>query len=299
VKRLPSTTTWIKIAVSAVAVAAIVCRLIWPNIKNAIDVIAFGLFVVAVLPWLSSIIESVDFPGGWGVKLRDVQGAGSLVTAGAETKSAAAHPSPRGAARDAPQAEAKAAMQGSGVRTIPLDASEPAFMSIVSRDPNLALVGLRIEIEKRVRQLAGTHGLPDRLPLRKMLNELRRTEILDSQTLQGLDELIMAGNDAAHGATVQDSGAQWAIEYGPKVLAVLDAYITEEKCIKYLRAYHPKVWDRLMVLDEAMRFKFYNLLVEYLQKPGADPSAADVNLLGAFGTDDAELERLLTSIHPD
>jgi hypothetical protein len=224
VKRLPSTTSCIKIAVSAVAVAAIVCRLIWPNIKNAIDVIAFGLFVVAVLPWLSSIIESVDFPGGWGVKLRDVQGAGSLVTAGAETKSAAAgHPSPRGAARDASQAEAEAAMQGSQVRTIPLDASEPAYMSIVSRDPNLALVGLRIEIEKRVRQLAATHGLPDHLPLRKMLNELRRTEILDSQTCHGLDQLIMAGNDAAHGATVQTSVAQWAIEYGPEVLAVLDA----------------------------------------------------------------------------
>jgi hypothetical protein len=53
-----------------------------------------------------------------------------------------------------------------------------------------------------------------------------------------------------------------------------------------------------MNLDEAMRLTFYNLLVDYLQKSGAEPSAADVNLLGAFGTDDAALERLLTSIQP-
>jgi hypothetical protein len=75
-------------------------------------------------------------------------------------------------------------------------------------------------------------------------------------------------------------------------------FITKEKCIKYLRAHHPKVWDRLMNLDEAMRLTFYNLLVDYLQKSGAEPSAADVNLLGAFGTDDAALELLLTSIQP-
>jgi hypothetical protein len=54
------------------------------------------------------------------------------------------------------------------------------------------------------------------------LNELRRSEVLEPQALEGLDELINAGNRAAHGATVQDSVAQWAIEYGPKVLAVLD-----------------------------------------------------------------------------
>jgi len=178
-----------------VAVAGIVFRLIWPNVK--IDVIAFGLFVVAVLPWLSSILESAKFPGGWEVKFRDVQRAASRVTAGAEPKFTAA--------------------------------LEPAFVSIASQDPNLALVGLRIEIEKRLRQLAVKHGLADRLPLRQILNELRRKEILDPQVLQGLDELIIAGNNAAHGATVQDSIAQWAIDYGPNILATLDAQLESAK----------------------------------------------------------------------
>ena len=181
-------TTWIKIAVSITAVIAVVVRLIWPNIK--IDAVAFGLFVVAVLPWLSSILESAKFPGGWEVKFRDLQKAASQVTAGAESTSTAT--------------------------------AEPSFVSIANQDPNLALVGLRIEIEKRLREMAARYGLPERQPLNRIFHELRRREILDPQALEGLDELIIAGNHAAHGAVVQTSVAQWAIEYGPKVLAVLD-----------------------------------------------------------------------------
>ena len=186
-KRLAHT-TWIKLAVSFAATVGIVVRLFWPSIK--IDVVALGLFVVGVLPWLSSILESAKFPGGWEVKFRDVQRAASQVTSGAELSAA--------------------------------PALEPSFVSIASRDPNLALVGLRIEIEKRLRELAARYDLPGRLPLRRLLQELRRHEILEPQALSGLDELVNAGDDAAHGAGVQDSIAQWAIEYGPKVLAVLD-----------------------------------------------------------------------------
>ena len=54
---------------------------------------------------------------------------------------------------------------------------------------------------------------------------LDREESAADQTrdpLEGLDELTIAGNSAAHGATVRASVAQWAIEYAPKVLAVLD-----------------------------------------------------------------------------
>jgi hypothetical protein len=186
-----ASTTWIKIAVSITAVIAVVARLIWPNIK--IDAVAFGLFVVAVLPWLSSILESAKFPGGWEVKFRDLQKAASQVTAGAESTS-----------------------------TVTV---EPSFVSIANQDPNLALVGLRIEIEKRLREMAAKYGLPERQPLNRIFQELRRREIFDLQALEGLDELIIAGNHAAHGAVVQNSVAQWAIEYGPKVLAVLDDHL--------------------------------------------------------------------------
>jgi hypothetical protein len=186
-----SPTTWIKLAISVVAAGAITVRVIWPNVK--IDLIALGLILLGVLPWLSSILESAKFPGGWEITFRDVQKAASQVTAGADSE--------------------------------PTAAPKPSFMSFSAQDPNLALVGLRIEIEKRLRELAVEHGLPDLPSLRQILNELRRKEVLDQQALEGLDKLIDAGTRAAHGATVQAPVAQWAIEYAPKVLAVLDDHL--------------------------------------------------------------------------
>ncbi len=90
--------------------------------------------------------------------------------------------------------------------------------------------------------------------------------------------------------------------------------MTNEKCFEYLRERHPKVWDRLMVLDEAVRFKFYNLLVEYLQKSALELDDFDLfselraareglfeggherksyRFERAFGADDAALEQLV------
>jgi hypothetical protein len=40
------------------------------------------------------------------------------------------------------------------------------------------------------------------------------------------DQLLIAGNNAAHGADVQSSVTQWAFAYGPKILAVLDDYLS-------------------------------------------------------------------------
>ena len=196
-KSVPGT-TWLKVAISLVATCAIVLRLIWPDIK--IDVIALGLLIVAVLPWLSSLLESAKFPGGWEIKFRDVQKAAAHVTGGAKSETTTT-PEP----------------------LLP----EPSFVAIAATDANLALVGLRIEIEKRLRELASKHGLTDRLPLRRILDDLRRQQVLDPEVVSGLHELIIAGNHAAHGATVQDSVAEWAIEQGTGVLAALDGRINE------------------------------------------------------------------------
>ena len=102
-----------------------------------IDIVTLGLVVVAALPWLSAILESAKFPGGWEVKFRDLQKAAAQVTGAADAQTV----------------------------TIP----EPAYLAIAAQDPNLALVGLRIEIEKRLRELAAKHGISDRQPIRQIL----------------------------------------------------------------------------------------------------------------------------------
>lgn len=186
---------WLKLAISLAAIIAIVLRIAYPDIR--IDIVTLGLMVVAVLPWLSELIESAKFPGGWEVKFRDVRAAGEKVTSAAETALDQGQPRPA--------------------------SPKPSFVVVADQDPNLALVGLRIEIELRMRQLAERHGvLVSRRSLGGLINELRRRELLPYPVASGLDELVIAGNQAAHGARVEPQVAEWAISYGPDVLAALD-----------------------------------------------------------------------------
>jgi hypothetical protein len=182
---------WLKAVITVTAVAVIVLRIYYPDLR--IDAITFGLMVVAILPWLSELIESAKFPGGWEVKFRDIREAGEKVTASS-----------------------------------PAPAAEPAqagFLAIAQHDSNLALVALRIEIEKRVRTLARLHNLDERRPLGQLLRELTQRELLPRDTVGGLQELVAAGNQAAHGARVQDGVAEWAVDVGPRILASLDEHL--------------------------------------------------------------------------
>jgi hypothetical protein len=58
----------ISVLVSVVALVALVLHIAEPTWK--IDSIAIALLVVAALPWLGEILESIDLPGGGGVKYR-------------------------------------------------------------------------------------------------------------------------------------------------------------------------------------------------------------------------------------
>jgi hypothetical protein len=55
------------ITVASLVMAGV--HLKWPNLK--IDAITLGLLAFAVLPWLRSIIKTVELPGGWKVELQD------------------------------------------------------------------------------------------------------------------------------------------------------------------------------------------------------------------------------------
>jgi len=179
-----------------IALVAITLRVLFPYLK--IDAITLGMLLVAIIPWLSALIESAKFPGGWEIKFRDLQEAAQQVTSDSiatDTES---------------------------------EATEHAEVFQPQNDPNLALVGLRIEIERRVKELAIRHEIQKSHSLKRMLNQLQQLEVLDHRAIGGLDEIIMAGNRAAHGAYVEPSVATWAMEYGPDVIAVLDKHINEE-----------------------------------------------------------------------
>lgn len=186
-------TNWLRAVISVTAIGTIVLRVFMPELK--IDTVTLALMAIAILPWMSELIESAKFPGGWEIKFRDVQNAGEKITSIGLTK-------------EQPRAQ---------------DESVSSFSVVAEHDPNLALVGLRIEVEQRLRRIGERHGIANHLlPLTKLLRELRQREILPIEVVSGLDELVISGNRAAHGAKVEPRVADWAISYGPKILATLD-----------------------------------------------------------------------------
>lgn len=57
--------------VTTVAVAVALIHLIWPDLK--IDVVTVLLLVIAILPWLRGVVDSVDVPVLGSVKFREMQ----------------------------------------------------------------------------------------------------------------------------------------------------------------------------------------------------------------------------------
>jgi hypothetical protein len=182
-------TTRLKIAISVLAVLLLIAHLTRQDL--VIDAITIGLIALAALPWLIFMIESVELPGVVKITLRDFS----------------------------------TAQKAFGVAAPPqqINLSSQSYSMIASPNPNLALVGLRIEIESRIRALAQESAISDqKKSLIGMIYELRGANIFDEETTTGLAELVQAANRAAHGETVDPQVAWWVVDYGPAVLAVLD-----------------------------------------------------------------------------
>lgn len=61
----------LKLLILGIALTLVVIHLLWPVLP--IDLMTLGLLGVALLPWLSPLIESAEFPGGWKITLRELK----------------------------------------------------------------------------------------------------------------------------------------------------------------------------------------------------------------------------------
>lgn len=57
--------------ISIIAFALVLARLAWPDLT--IDTVTAALLVVAILPWLGSIIERAKLPGGWELSFQKIE----------------------------------------------------------------------------------------------------------------------------------------------------------------------------------------------------------------------------------
>jgi len=119
----------------------------------------------------------------------------------------------------------KAGQSASRVGLLRADTSlkERSFVALAEEDPNLALAGLRIEIEKRLRAIAARRGIEnERMGIGQLLSALSSAGALSNEQRSVLSDLTGTLNMAVHGAEVNRRSADWAIDVGSRLLASLD-----------------------------------------------------------------------------
>jgi hypothetical protein len=180
--------------ISAGALVLALVHLLFPDIK--IDAITALLLVVAVIPWLAPIFKSVELPGGLKVEFQEFE-------------------------------RVKQEADRAGLLATPTNRSqEPTYIMVAQEDPILALAGLRIEIERRLRSLAKALGIEaERKGIGELLRRLPVKEAISQNELSVLNDLVGLLNRAVHGIDVEARAAQWAIDVGPRLLAALDQRI--------------------------------------------------------------------------
>lgn len=174
-------------------------HLIWPSLT--IDAITLALVVIAIIPWLGPLFKSIKLPGGLEVEYKDLE-------------------------------ETTERLESTGLLPATPNAPPPtlAFLLVAQEDPNLALAGLRIEIEKRLFALAEkTGGMPRKRGVGGYLLYLRDKGVLTQEQHSVLADMIGLLNSAVHGAEVRKDIAAWAMDVGPKLLTELDRRIEEYK----------------------------------------------------------------------
>jgi hypothetical protein len=110
------------------------------------------------------------------------------------------------------------------------EVTEFSFELVAKEDPALALAGLRIEIEKRLVQLArGNNLTTSHAGVRRLLRILGERGLLSAEENSVLADLVGLLNSAVHGGKVDDRVAVWAINAGRRLLVALDRRVARSQ----------------------------------------------------------------------
>jgi len=185
-------------SITVIAATLLIVHVVLPELK--IDSISLALFSIAIIPWLGSLFTKVELPGGMKFEYAPFEKA-------AEKALEAGLIEPRQGAVEA--------------------VDEPQYVSILAADPNLALAGLRIEIERRLRELAKSAGLENsKRGLGMLLRDLVANDVLNRRQLSALQDIIQSLNGAAHGETIEIEQARQVMDIGQQVLRSLEVRST-------------------------------------------------------------------------
>ena len=179
-----------------VATAALLLLLVDTFIKP-LSVVAVGLLVVALSPWLFKFMKTLELPGGIKIEFRE-----KLEKVTEEAREA-------------------------GLLN-PQTTETRTYEALYNEDPTLALAGLRIELERRIRELVKVADMGEhRVGILRQLNLLRDRQILDPREVGVISDLVPLLNSAVHSEEFGREAADWAMHIGPALLAGLDRKIAE------------------------------------------------------------------------
>lgn len=171
-----------------------------PQVK--IDAITVTLIGIGVIPWLGPLFKSVELPGGVKVEFQELERAREKVEeSGLVTKR---------------------------TKLKPMQKHVYAFQSVTGHDPNLALAGLRIEIESRLKEMAKQRNIDaSSMGAGPLTKRLETFGALTHQEAAAIRDLLPLLNQAAHGASVESEAFDWAMDFGPEILGALDDRLGE------------------------------------------------------------------------
>jgi hypothetical protein len=180
------------ITVGALMIAVV--HLIWPSLK--IDAIAMSCLLIAIVPWLALLFKAVELPGGWKFEFKELERASNKADkAGLLAKSRLLTPT-----------------------------KSYSFQIVANQDPKLALAGLRIEIEKRLTEMAESSGVQlNKASVGKLLRILGDNGYLTQEQRSVLADMVGTLNAAVHGGDIDERAAEWALDVGPRLLDSLEA----------------------------------------------------------------------------
>ena len=158
-----------------------------------ISLIGAGALAVAVIPWVFEFIKSIEMPGGFKLELNQFEKRieNELL------------PPPVNVAPN----------------------NQHVFLDVYETDPLLAIAGLRIEIEKRLRKLAEIHQISGRNSVASLLRDLQSRQAIGPSIASIINDMLPTLNRAVHAQDIPADAGDWVLKNGPSILAALDEKI--------------------------------------------------------------------------
>lgn len=187
----------------------------FPSIE--IDTITLILLFIIILPWLLPFIKSIEIPNIFKIETKDVKAATEKIK---EAKDVTI------------QLQALKLKAMVNPINVIANVKDPivSLKIIGKNEPELAMVGFRIEIEKRIFALVElVYGDVKKQSMVKLVRKLIHDNIIDHNFASGLLDLIAFGNKAAHGIKVSKSAIDFVLNEGALILGMLDTIIEQIK----------------------------------------------------------------------